>query len=151
MHEHPTWLNTERSMSAEDASVFAYGMRLVASADGHLNPRELAVIASFEACLDGQHDGRGRLPESLVLPYVHALALVAVCDGRMGSSEQRVLKSLAEDQGASEEVVARCVEEAKRQFMDAFAGRSLFRASVLRVAEDLGVGAAELAALKAEA
>ena len=150
MQQHPDWLNTARALSAEDAAIFAHGMRQIASADGHLNPRELAVIASFEACLDGE-TAQGRLPEHLVLPYVHALALVAVCDGRMGTSEGRVLQSLAEEQGVQREVVDRCVEEAKQKFLDRFAGQSLFRASVLRVAEDLGVTGDELSALKAEA
>jgi len=150
MQQHPDWLNTERSMSAEEAAVFAHGMRSIASADGHLNPRELAVIAAFEACLDGEV-ARGRLPEGLALSYVRALALVAVCDGRMGTSERRVLQALAEDQGVADEVVVRCIHEAKQLFMDTFAGQVLFRAAVLRVAEDLGVTGDALSALKAEA
>ena len=150
MHQHPDWLDTERAMSEDEAAVFAHGMRQIASADGHLNPRELAVIASFEACLSGEAT-QGRLPQHLVLPYVHALALVAVCDGRMGSSEQRMLHALAEEQGVSEDVLATCIEEAKHRFMEGFSGKSLFRASVLRVAEDLGVTGEALSALKAEA
>ena len=63
----------------------------------------------------------------------------------------RVLQGLADEQGVESEVLARCIEEAKHKFMDSFAGKSLFRASVLRVAEDLGVTGDALSALKAEA
>ena len=126
-------------------------MRHVAFADGHLNARELSVLASFESALGTESSPQGRLPEELEEAYVQALLLVAFADGGMTRSERWVIEHLLEEQGIATDLLEKNEGTVKQLFVDRFAGRAMFRSAVVRVAEDMGLSEESLAALRAEA
>jgi uncharacterized tellurite resistance protein B-like protein len=151
MGEDAIWWASGRKLDPEHVGIFAHGMRHVAFADGHLNVRELTLIASFESALGARETTGSRLPGDLEEAYVQALLLVAFADGGMTRSERWMIEHLLEEQGIAPSILATHEERVKKLFVDQFAGRSLFRAAVVRVAEDLGMSGEALSALRAEA
>jgi hypothetical protein len=128
-------------------------MRIVASADGHLHPRELALIASFESELPERSGALGSLSEDPALRqvYVRSLVMLALADGRMSDVEREVIGELCDRQEISAEDVEAEILVVKRRFLSVFRGVSVFRDSVVRVARELGLPEDEVAALGGEA
>ena len=151
MGEEAIWWDECRKLAPEHVGIFAHGMRHVAFADGHLNVRELTIIASFESAVGEREMTGAHLPDDLEEAYVQALLLVAFSDGGMTRSERWMIEHLLEELGIEPSILETHEERVKKLFVDQFAGRSLFRAAVVRVAEDLGMSGEALAALRAEA
>jgi hypothetical protein len=140
-------------IEANEAAVIAQGMRSIAAADGNVHPREVDIIAAFEAELPA-----GTVADdALVLrPQVHevfirSLAIVALADGHVSPKEQAEIDRLAKRHGITSEVVAAEVLGAKRYFLSAFQGARVFREAVTTVARDLGLPESEIAALSHDA
>ena len=151
MGDEAIWWAKGTELGKEHVAIFAHGMRHVAFADGHLNTRELSVLASFESALGTKSSPQGQLPEDLEEAFVQALLLVAYADGGMTRSERWMIEHLLEEQGISKDLLERNEEPVKQLFVDRFAGRAMFRSAVVRVAEDMGLPEESLAALRAEA
>ena len=144
MGEEAIWWAAGRKLDPEHVGIFAHGMRHVAFADGHLNVRELTIIASFESALGARETTGSRLPDDLEEAYVQALLLVAFADGGMTRSERWMIEHLLEEQGIALSMLVTHEERVKKLFVDQFAGRSLFRAAVVRVAEDLALHSGQI-------
>jgi len=147
------WFEQDVDLDAAQAAFIARGMRRVATADGVVLERELNLIAAFEAELpDDVPPGEPDLSRPEVRDtYLRSLLLGALADGRVGDAEREVIVELAGEIGVSRDEVDACVLEVKRRFLQVFAGVSIFRDSVVRVADDLGLPASELDALRQEA
>ena len=151
MGDDAIWWADGANIGKEYVATFAHGMRHVAFADGHLNARELSVLASFESALGTESEVQGQLPEELEEAFVQALLLVAFADGGMTQSERWVIEHLLEEQGIPKVLLEQNEPSVKQLFVDRFAGRAMFRSAVVRVAEDMGLPEESLAALRAEA
>jgi len=147
------WFESPVPIDAESAAVIARGMRIVASADGHLHPRELALIASFERELPDAGDAGGVLRDdpSLRQVYVRSLVMLALADGRISDVEREAIGELCTRQDISAEEVDEEILVVKRRFLSVFRGVTVFRDSVVRVARELGLPDEEVAALGGEA
>lgn len=147
------WFEQDVELDAAQAAFIAKGMRQVATADGVVLDRELALIAAFEAELpDPAPEGRPDLSGDDVREvYLRSLILVALADGRVGESEYASIVELAEGIGIPKEHVDTAVLAVKRRFLQVFAGVNIFRDAVVQVADDLGLPPSELDALRQEA
>ncbi len=148
------WFESPVPVDASAARIIANGMRIVAGADGHLHPRELALIASFENELpEGGGDGGGVLKDDPELHqvYVRSLVMLALADGRISDVEREAIGELCVLQGIDPNVVEAEVVAVKRRFLRVFSGVMVFRDSVVRVARELGLPEDEVAALSGEA
>ncbi len=106
-------------IEAVEAAVIARGMRSVAAADGNVHPREIDIIAAFEAELPPgiQVDDALVLRPAVHEVFVRSLAIVALADGHVSPKEQAEIDRLAARHGVSREVVASEVLGAKRYFL----------------------------------
>ena len=146
------WFTTTVELGAVEAAWFAQGMRKVAQADGVVHEREMNLIASFEAGIgDGAEGGQPELSDELRVAYVRSLVMVALADGVVSDVELACIGELAAEVGFDEARVEEEVLAVKRRFLSVFAGVSVFRDAVVRVAEDMGLPAAEVDALRQEA
>ena len=143
-------MQLERSvdLDANAAAFIAKGMRAIAIADGHVHPRELALIEAFEADLPSLEVADNlKLPGEAAAVYVQSLVLVALADGVVSDDEREVIASLAKAQGYSKVMVDHEIVEAKRWFLSAFKGVRIFRDALLLIASDLGLSEEEVAKL----
>lgn len=146
------WFEQAADLDAAQAAWFARGMRRVAQADGMVHDREMNLIASFESGLDDV-DGAGEpeVDDSVRVAYLRSLIMVALADGVIGESELAEIRTLASEAGVDADLVDSEIVTVKRWFLGVFAGVNVFRDAVVRVAEDLGLPASELDALRQEA
>jgi hypothetical protein len=142
------WLESAVEIDAGTAALIAEGMRQVASADGHIHHRELKLIASFEANIPTDADPPALLSADLVGVYIQSLVMVALADGRITDVELDVIRQLAADQEVEGDALEAEIVAVKRQFLGVFAGVSVFRDAVVRVAEELGLPGDEVDALR---
>ncbi|MEM6927139.1 MAG: hypothetical protein AAF602_09435 [Myxococcota bacterium] len=147
------WFDQDVDLDAAQAAFIAKGMRRVATADGHVHQRELNLIAAFEAELpeEGPHSDPDLSSDEIKETYLRSLILVALADGRMGETEYDAIVELAGEVGLPNDHVDSCVLAVKRRFLQVFAGVNIFRDAVVKVADDLGLSASELDALRQEA
>jgi len=147
------WFESPVPIDAESAAIIARGMRIVAGADGHLHPRELSLIASFESALPegGEPSGILRDEVSIRQVYVRSLVMLALADGRISEVEREAIGELCARQGIAADSVEAEILVVKRRFLSVFRGVSVFRDSVVRVARELGLPDDEVAALGGEA
>jgi hypothetical protein len=146
------WFDDAVPLDASAAATIARGMRQVAREDGVLHQRELNLIAAFEAHLPENIAAADVLPtEPLRLTYLRSLITVALADGHISEAEMAKIKELAAEQSISSEAVEAEVLSVKRRFLSVFAGVTLFRDAVIRVARDLGLSESEVDALSQEA
>jgi len=147
------WFESPVPIDAAAAHVIAHGMRVVASADGHLHPRELALIASFESELPEGSRGDGTLDDDPALRqvYVRSLVMMALADGRISDVERDAIAHLCVQQGIDPQDIEAEILVVKRRFLAVFQGVSVFKDAVVRVARELGLPDDEVAALGGEA
>lgn len=146
------WFSEAADLDAAQAAWFAQGMRKVAQADGLVHDREINLIAAFEAGLAPDSAvTRPEMTPEVGLAYVRSLIMVALADGVIGDAEMAEIRALADDAGIAVDVVDAEVVTVKRWFLGVFAGVNVFRDAVVRVAQDLGLPAAEVDALRQEA
>lgn len=146
------WFDNTVPLDAQAAATIARGMRHVAREDGVLHQRELNLIAAFEAHLPEDVEALDELPtELLKLTYLRSLITVALADGVISDAELSKIKELSAEQSISAEAVDAEVLSVKRRFLSVFAGVTMFRDSVVRVARDLGLPESEVDALSQEA
>ena len=144
------WLDEPGELSAGGAAAIARAMRKVARADGMVHPRELALIAQFESELPDGVTPASTLSESEATVLVQSVLMVALADGRISEAEEAAIADLSREHDVGDDKLSDLTERVKREFLDHFAGRATFRASVLEVARELGLEAPELAALSGE-
>ena len=147
------WFESSVPIDGVAARIIAQGMRVVASADGHLHPRELALIASFEADVPEGDIGDGILGDNAELRqvYIRSLVMLALADGRISEVERQAIAELCVRQGIDPLEVDVEIVAVKRRFLSVFRGVSVFRDSVVRVARELGLPEDEVAALDGDA
>ena len=147
------WFEQGVDLDAAQAAFIARGMRQVATADGVVLERELNLIAAFEAELpaDIPKGDPDLSSDEIKETYLRSLILVALADGRVGDSEHGVITDLAHDVGLGPDRVEASILQVKRRFLQVFAGVNIFRDSVVRVADDLGLPVSEVDALRQEA
>jgi uncharacterized membrane protein YebE (DUF533 family) len=146
------WFETSVPIDARSAAIIAAGMRAVARADGVIHQRELSLIASFEAEIPPGTLATGPLEDAAVAEaFVRSLLMTALADGTISDAEQVCIAELCEAHGVDAKVLEVETLNVKRRFLSVFAGVSLFRESVLRVAKDLGLSERELDALSQDA
>lgn len=146
------WFEAPVSIDARSAAIIAAGMRAVARADGVIHQRELSLIASFEAEIPPGTSATGRLEDrGVVEAFVRSLIMTALADGVISEAEKTCIAELCAAHGVDADVLEAETIAVKRKFLSVFAGVSLFRESVLRVATDLGLSERELDALSQDA
>ncbi|MFK7930325.1 MAG: TerB family tellurite resistance protein [Myxococcota bacterium] len=135
---------TERFVSIDGpaAAIISAGMRAVAKADGDVHENEMGLIAAFEEGLPkaSLQESTGALgsPE-LREVYARSLVLVALADGVVSEEEERVIEQLCSAMQVDDDTLARVTIEAKQWFMQQFAGVTIFREAVEKIAAELGV------------
>lgn len=146
------WFDSAVPLDERSAATIARGMRAVAREDGVLHQRELNLIAAFEAHIPDNIDIVDVLPtDALKLTYLRSLITVALADGVISDAEMAKILELSAEQSIPPETVQAEVLSVKRRFLSVFAGVTLFRDSVVRVARDLGLPESEVDALSQEA
>ncbi|MEN0061804.1 MAG: hypothetical protein AAGA48_06605 [Myxococcota bacterium] len=147
------WFEQDVDLSAAQAAFIAKGMRTVATADGLVHQRELALIAAFESELDEEvpNEAPDLSSDDVRETYLRSLILVALADGRVSEAEHKVIVELAAEVNLEADHVSECVLLVKRRFLQVFAGVNIFRDAVVQVADELGLPASEVDALRQEA
>lgn len=140
---------TERAINLDGtaAAVISAGMKAVAKADGDVHPREMQLIAAFEADLPvvDVPDPKSVLgTEDLRGAYVRSLVMVALADGTITPAEEQVIRSLCTALGLTEAEVDEATHEVKLWFLQRFAGVVVFRDAVEQIASDMGIDPSEL-------
>lgn len=145
------WLDDPDDLDGAVAATVARAMRVVAQADGMVHPRELSLIAQFESELPEGVEPQSTLSAGDVQVLLRSVVMVALADGRISEAEEQAIAAIATEQGVGADDLEALVDRVKRDFLEYFAGRATFRASVLEVAQELGLRPPELAALRGEA
>lgn len=146
------WFDAPVSIDARSAAIIASGMRAVARADGVIHQRELSLIASFESEIPTGTTAAGTIDDPEVAKaFVRSLIMTALADGVISDAETTCIAELCRDHGVDDATLSAETVVVKRRFLSVFAGVSLFRESVLRVAKDLGLSERELDALSQDA
>lgn len=146
------WFDSAVPIDERAAATIARAMREIAREDGVLHQRELNLIATFESHLPEDVETIDVLPtEALKLTFLRSLITVALADGVISDAEMAKIRELSAAQSISQETVDAEVLSVKRRFLSVFAGVTLFRDSVVRVAKDLGLPESEVDALSQEA
>jgi len=125
------WL-TEPVIDDTLAALLAEDMLRLAHADGHLHPRELALVEAFASQVpEGVTAADATLdtPE-LRVTYVRSLVILALSDGSLAPEESAMIESLAGARGIEASEVARITHLLKLQFYGAAEERRAFRASL---------------------
>jgi len=138
------WTERDISLDGPAAAVISAGMKAVARADGDVHPRELELIAAFEADLPdvGRPDPRLALATTdLRDAYVRSLILVALADGVISEEEERVIGELCSALGVEQHTIDQVTLEVKQWFLSRFSGVTVFKDAVDAIAQDLGVSA----------
>lgn len=135
---------TTPDLDAASAAIIAAGMKAVAKADGDVHHRELELIETFEAEVKGAAPSDAasvlRSPDVRDV-YLRSLLMVALADGTISPEEERVIRGLAGDLGFEEGQIDDVTRSVKMEFLAQFANVTVFRESVERIAEDLGLDA----------
>jgi len=129
----------EVELDAQVAAVVAAAMREVAAADGDVHPQEVALIRAFG---EGLPDANPRAPlddADHLDVYLKSICLLALADGRVSDGELAVIEDLGRAQGASRELVARHLDEARRAYLATFRGVRIFREDAVQIGRDLGL------------
>ena len=135
------WVESNVVVDGAAAAVIAAGMKAVARADGESHPRELELIAAFEAQAGDAppHPTAALTTSDLRDTYVRTLVMVALADGAIGPEEDAVIRALAGAVGVEGWEVDARILEVKRYFFEAFKGVKVFRETVEQIGESLGL------------
>lgn len=145
-------LDADVDLDAHTAAAVARGMRTVAAADGHIHPREVELIALFEAQIPEEADhNRAMDPAIARQVFLRSLIMVALADGHVSDAERVAIAELAQDHDITAEEIEEEILVVKRSFLKVFAGVQVFKSSVVRVARELGLPDSEVDALSGEA
>jgi len=132
-------------LDADEAATIAAGMRVVALADGHVHPRELALIEGFASGIPADASDEVVLATSeLQEVYLRSLIFVALADGKVSEPEERTIAELMAPYGYGMERVMERVLDVKREFLAAFSGVRVFRDAVVEIAAELGLSEADV-------
>ncbi|MFT4622804.1 MAG: uncharacterized membrane protein YebE (DUF533 family) [Myxococcota bacterium] len=142
------WLEDPVELDAPTAAAIALAMRAVAQADGMVHPREMALVAEFERGLPSGIEPAAQLSPAAARTLLRSVIMVALADGNISEAEHVAIAALSAEHGLEDDALDELVLSVKRDFLDHFAGRTQFRGSVIRVAEELGLDDDTLAAFR---
>ena len=127
------------------AGSIAVGMRKMAQADGQEHPRELEMIALLESDLPlaptttSEVDLAAFHSRDLQDTFLKSLALVALVDGALKSSESELIHRYGRGMGLTEDDVAVVLQDVAEVMLSAFAGVTVFREQALQIGKALGL------------
>lgn len=146
-------------LSLEQAAIIARAMVEVAESDG-VHQREREMIEGFyRACTEAagaadaplgtaRYDAaaarqalKGAAPTHALLKSCYMLALA---DGEISTAEEARIAEIAQDVGASGDVVQAAATEAKLFFLERFKGVSVFKDTARQIGRKLGLDDATL-------
>ena len=132
------WL-TEPVIDDALAALLAQDMLRLAHADGHVHPRELALVEAFAAQVPPDAPTDVALDtEVLRTTYVRSLVILALSDGSLADEESALIVELASARGIPADEVARITHLLKLQFYGAADEQRAFRASLRAAAAAWG-------------
>ena len=133
------WL-TEPVIDDALAALLAHDMLRLAHADGHVHPRELALVEAFSAQVPAgtPTDAAALDTEDLRTTYVRSLVILALSDGSLTQEESALIEELAGAHGIPATEVARITHLLKLQFYGAAEEQRAFRASLRAAAAAWG-------------
>jgi hypothetical protein len=141
--------DAEFEIDAGAAAVIAAGMQAVAHADGVQHEAELELVASFAAEIPA-----GTSTAGVVLTHpaaqellVKSLVAVALADGHVSDVEREAILAVGAPHGVGAAQVDAAIHAMAREFLASFRGAHVFRDTALTLAQGLGIGADEAAAI----
>ena len=140
------WLDESVLIDASVAAVIARDLRQIAEIDGHLHERELSLIEAFQKEIpeEASKDDIVLEGEKVRHAYLRSLIMLGLADGELADEELELIHKLANRRGIDSEVVDSTTAQIKKEFFSIFSGVSLFRQSLMGIAEGMGLDSEEI-------
>ena len=140
------WLDESVLIDASVAAVIARDLRQIAEIDGHLHERELSLIEAFQKEIpeEASNDDIVLEGEKVRHAYLRSLIMLGLADGELAEEELELIHQLANRRGIDSEVVDSTTAQIKKEFFSIFSGVSLFRQSLMGIAEGMGLDSEEI-------
>jgi hypothetical protein len=140
------WLDESVLIDASVAAVIARDLRQIAEIDGHLHERELSLIEAFQKEIpeEASNDDIVLEGEKVRHAYLRSLIMLGLADGELADEELELIHQLANRRGIDSEVVDSTTAQIKKEFFSIFSGVSLFRQSLMGIAEGMGLDSEEI-------